>query len=593
MDPKDEIKQKIDIAELIGEYLTLKPSGSHGFKGLCPFHGEKTPSFHVSADKQIWHCFGCSEGGDCFSFVMKMEGMDFPEALMHLGKRVGVEVKRYSSADQNVRGRMLSINELAAKYFQKVLLDSPKAKHARDYVTKRNISDEISQRFQLGCAPDSWDALSLFLIKKGYSESEIVTSGLALRKKSGSGIIDRFRNRLMVPLCDHHGNVVGFTGRVLSEKDKPKYMNSPETPVYHKGSLVFGLHLAKRSAKEKGSIVVVEGNLDVIASHKTQVQNIVASSGTALTEDQLTLLKRYTNSILFALDSDAAGFEAAKKGIRLAKQLDLDVRAIILPNDVKDPDDVIQKGPSIWEQCVNESVPIMEYLISHVTTGKDFTNVDDKRAIAAELLPFLQDIKNVVEREHWLQVVGDLLRVESSVLRQSLSPKTKTPVKTKQISREGATKSRKISKYEQAVLMLLGACFLDSTDEKFILGQLDQFDLPTKDLSELYKLMEEEYNSPVKSAQKSYFKRLEERIAGQSESESMLSLLNKSCIFAEKSFLKMSQQQVLKQLQILIKILQSQNERARKKELATKIRQAELAGDKDLVEKLLKEFNQS
>ena len=293
MDPKDEIKQKLDILDLVSEYVALKPSGSTGFKGLCPFHSEKSPSFHVSQDRQNWHCFGCSEGGDCFSFVMKMEGMTFPEALMHLGKKVGVEVRRLPTAETNTRSRMLQVNDLAQKFYRKVLIDSPKASAARAYVEKRQIPTELAETFGLGYAPDDWDTLSQFLLKHGFSEGELLQAGVSMRRKQGSGVIDRFRNRLMIPLRDHHGNTVGFTGRSMpGDEQGPKYMNSPETPVYSKTHLVFGLDLAKQPAREAGAMVIVEGNLDVVASHKAGVANIVASSGTALTQEKLELIKR-------------------------------------------------------------------------------------------------------------------------------------------------------------------------------------------------------------------------------------------------------------------------------------------------------------
>jgi len=304
MDPKDEIKEKIDLQELISEYLPLKPSGSGSFKGLCPFHTEKTPSFNVSPDKQIWHCFGCSEGGDCFSFIQKMEGMTFPEALMHLGKRVGVEVTRFSSKEGNEKQRALEMHEHAETFYRKVLTDGNGSSAARAYVLKRAIPEELAVKFGIGFAPDEWNALAAVLLKRGFSETEIVQAGLGLKKKSGSGIIDRFRNRLMIPLRDRHGKTVGFTGRILpgSSDTGPKYMNSPETVIYRKSRLVFGLEFAKTACRERGTIIVTEGNLDVVASHKAGVENSVASSATALTEEQLALMKRYTDTIIFAFD---------------------------------------------------------------------------------------------------------------------------------------------------------------------------------------------------------------------------------------------------------------------------------------------------
>ena len=591
MDPKDEIKQKINIEELVGEYIQLKPSGTHSFKGLCPFHGEKTPSFHVSPDKEIWHCFGCGEGGDCFSFVQKMEGMNFSEALMHLGRMVGVEVKRFDSKAGNERQRLLALVELAAKYFRKVLLDSPKAGAARKYELSRGIPSGVSESFGLGFAPDDWSALSDFLTKRGYAESELIKAGLSLRKKSGSGVIDRFRNRYMVPLRDQHGNTVGFTGRIMPGADdkSAKYMNSPETPVYHKGSLVFGLDLAKRAIKQEGFVIITEGNLDVVASHKAGVKNVVASSGTALTEDQLSLLARYTKTIVFAFDADAAGFAAAKKGISIARSLDFDVRSAILPNEAKDPDDLVQSNPQAWRDVTHASVPIMEYIIAQVKKGKDLSSVDDKRAMAAELLPAVAEIKNIVEREHWLQVVSTLLSVDASVLRSSITPKE--TVKTKASGAASQSKKKRPSREEQVFMHLLGFVVMFPEQAEKVFSRLSVEMFPDGILGNLYKTVHSEYDSGIQPAQKSYFSRLRSSFDGHENQAELQSLLDESTLLAEQLFTDPSPTKVLEQLNRLLDMVQASSSKRNRKDLAMKIRQAELAGDSETVEALIRELN--
>lgn len=422
MDQKEEIKAKTDVVDLISEYVPLKQAGSVSWKGLCPFHNEKSPSFHVSRDKQIWHCFGCAEGGDVFAFVMRMEGMDFPEAMRYLGNKCGVEVTRFSSADSNDKQRLVGANAFAASYFRQYLLESPAAVAARAYLEKRGISEDLAAQFGLGVAPDAWDGLALAFAKKGIPDTDGERAGLLMRRKQGTGFIDRFRSRIMVPLRDAQGNVVGFTGRVYLPNDPnlAKYMNSPETSVYHKGSILFGLDLAKKYIREKGSVIIVEGNLDVIASHKAGVGNIVASSGTALTEQQLALLKRYTTTIIFSFDADAAGFKAAQRGIALARQAGFDVRVAVLPATAgKDPDEAVQKDPQLWRAAVEKTVPIMQYYIDRAIAGKDLHNVDHKRAVSAFLLPEFAHITDVVEREHWLQMLADLLHTDLTVLRQA------------------------------------------------------------------------------------------------------------------------------------------------------------------------------
>src|SRR3989339_2156533 len=590
MDPKDEIKQKLDILDLIGEYVVLKPSGSTGFKGLCPFHSEKTPSFHVSADKQIWHCFGCNEGGDCFSFVMKMEGMTFPEALMHLGKKVGVEVRRLPTAETNTRSRMLQTNDLAQKFYRKVLVESASASAARSYVETRQIPFELAERFGIGYATDDWDTLSQFLLKQSFSEGELVQAGLSMRRKQGTGVIDRFRHRLMIPLRDHHGNTVGFTGRSMPGNDQgPKYMNSPETPIYSKSHILFGLDLAKRIARDYGFIVIVEGNLDVVASHKDGVEQIVASSGTALTQEQLELLKRYTHTIVFAFDADAAGFTAAKKGMSLARSLEFDIRAAILPEGIKDPDELVQKFPGVWRELVAHSQPMMQFLMTHVTRGKDLRHIDDKQAVAKELLPAISEMSSVVEREHWLQVVADLLQISIDQLRLSLTPKT--PV----IPAANVSKEVKIvesfSKEEKARRILFG----------YLIGSVQTFDLFEKRLFPLledqklwiilYNLAKSTYASGSQTAQNTFFSRIRDLLETHPMKESLQVLLDSSSFMVDQTFQDLPPQKVLEHIENLFLFLEGQTQKRDREALARDLRQAEAIGDTDTVHRLLEQLN--
>lgn len=588
MDPKEEIKAKIDIHELVGEYIQLKPSGTHSFVGLCPFHTEKTPSFHVSTDRQIWHCFGCGEGGDCFSFVQRMEGMSFPEVLVHLGKKVGVEVKRFSTTEGNLRQRMLSIHELTEKFFRKVLSDSLGSKVAREYLSGRGINENLLLLFGIGYAPNEWDRLSTLLLKHGYSETEIVQSGLGIKKKSGSGVIDRFRNRIMIPLRDHHGNTVGFTGRVLpGDEQGPKYMNSPQTLIYNKSQLVFGLDLAKQPSKHTGSIIVVEGNLDVVASHKAGVQTIVASSGTALTEEQLTLLKRYTDTLIFCFDSDAAGYAAAKKGMSLARSLGFDIRDLILPDGIKDPDELVQKDSQVWVNLTKHSVPLLEFLIAHVTKGKDLGSVDDKRIIGRELLPAISEIEDVVEREHWLQKVSDLLKVDVKVLRDSIHPQ-KPAVKVRE--QQKTVPRTKPTKEERIFLLLFGYILTNINKEIF---ERTKEHFPSSELwITLYKILEEGYDFASKSAQKSIFSWVRDKADGHNDRDQLLPIIDESSLLADQTFSELPRTQVLEQLESLFLALQQGKTTQARVEIARQLREAEATGNKDAVARLLKQLDQ-
>ncbi len=593
MDPKDEIKQKLDIVELIGDYIQLKPAGGGSFKTCCPFHNEKTPSFYTSREKQIWHCFGCGVGGDHFSFVEQMEGVDFAEALRILGKKAGVEVRRFTSPEANKKSRLVEINTLAAKYYNKVLNDSPQAAVARNYVKTRELSAELVGEFLLGYAPDSWSTLLEFLKSRGYQEKEILDAGLAQRKKVGFGMIDKFRNRLMIPLADVHGNIVGFTGRKLSDEQKgPKYMNSPQTPIYNKSEILYGLDKAKLSIKEKGEVIIVEGNLDVVSSHKTSVKNIIASSGTALTEAQLIILKRFTNKFVFSFDSDAAGFAAAKRGIDLAKGLDLEVSVALLPKEAgKDPDDAIKKDPKIWEDVVANQIPIMEYYFQKTVEGKDFSEVKEKKKVGKFLLQEIATIPDAIEREHWLQKLSNVVHVDIGVLRDSINKAKVTEPEKRKIENKEQTRQGKIDRHAEAEQILVGGLiqypeFLENKDIQIDLAYFSQ-----KSLSDLYEFAKTLYNSEqLKPEQKSFFRQLSEKLLSLSR-EDLIPVIEESSLVGEREFAELSPDQAQVKLQELTSYLEKQQVEKTRDKLTFQIRQAEEMGDKELVESLLKKFN--
>ena len=602
MEPKEEIRRRIDVAELISEYLTLKPAGSGSFKAICPFHQEKTPSLHVSKEKQIWHCFGCDVGGDIFSFVMQIENVDFPEALRILGKKAGVEITRYASPDSNERQRLIAIHELVTKFYRKVLLDSTQAANARSYLENRGIDKELADKFQLGFAPDAWSTLVDFLSKRGYQATEIERGGLAQRKKSGVGHIDKFRNRILIPLSDHHSNVVGFTGRIMAksgEEQGPKYMNSPETLIYKKSELLYGLDLAKSAIKHAGFVIVVEGNLDVVASHKAGVQNVVASSGTALTEMQIDLLKRFTDTMVFSFDQDAAGFEAAKRGIRLSLNKDMNVKVVILPAEAgKDPDDAVQKDPQLWINAVANPIPIMEYYFGQAIKDRDLNNVEHKREIGKFLVPEIAAVADPIEQEHWLQKLSDLLRVEIEVLRGMVAKVRSTapnPPLNPPLGRgESQTKTqpKKRTREDQAVMAILGLFLQAPKLQKQVVDKLNSGQIGPEDLQTLYKELVSAYNSNATStAQKSFFAELRTKITSTSELNHLEQLLDEIALRGEQVTNDLSQDQVQAQLNDFIHVIEQAGLDKRKRELELAIRQAEEQGDNKVVQKLLDEFN--
>ncbi|MFC1632589.1 DNA primase [Patescibacteria group bacterium] len=453
-DATEQIKQKINIVELVGETVKLNKAGTN-FKGLCPFHNEKTPSFIVSPDKQIWHCFGCDRGGDIFGYVMEMEGAEFPEALRLLAHQAGVQLPQYNKQASDLKSKLRNLNELAAKYFQAALQKSPGAKKAREYLKERGVDQVTQEHFGLGYAPDSWDSLVKYLISKKYPETLIAEAGLAIKRKPPKpGYLDRFRNRLMFPLRDVHGNVVGFTARQLADDDQMgKYVNTPQTKLYDKSSVLYGLDLGKSEVKRKDYVVLVEGQMDVIASHQFDVENVVATSGTALTEAQINLLKRYTKNIIIAFDMDQAGEGATKRGIDLARAADMNLRVAQLPGS-KDPDDLIRTDLQAWKRALKESVSIMDYYFDTTLRDRDIAKVEDKKKIAQGILPQLKRVSDPIEQTHYLQRLSEILNVDENTLRASLAnEKTEKPNK-QEVSQEESTTNTDPNAYSSAERLL-------------------------------------------------------------------------------------------------------------------------------------------
>lgn len=432
MDATEEIKSRLDIVDAIQEYLPLKPAGSGSFKGLCPFHHEKSPSFFANRPRQSWHCFGCDQGGDVISFVMKMEGMEFREALELLAQKTGVQLPAFDPAKTSQRKRLHEVNELAAKWFRSVLLNDPRAEHARAYAASRLIDDLTGDLWKIGYAPNEWDALTGALKAKGVTEEELVAAGLVGKRDNGSGVYDRFRDRLMFTICDVHGNVVGFTGRLLenvgaglkpapTDRIEAKYVNTPETPVYKKSTVLYGLDKAKGEMKREDLAVIVEGNMDALSSHRAGITNVVASSGTALTSEQLALIRRFTTNLSIAFDQDAAGNAATIRGLDLARALDFNIRVITLPPEAgKDPDDAVRKDPELWREAIRQATSIIEWLYRNAFRGRDVSRPEEKKLVARDLLPELQRIKDPIERDAWITRLANDLGVSPDALRDAL-----------------------------------------------------------------------------------------------------------------------------------------------------------------------------
>lgn len=423
----EEIKSKLDVVRVISDYIQLRKAGVN-FKAPCPFHSEKTPSFLVNPERQRWHCFGCGEDGDIFTFVEKIEGVDFVEAKKQLAKKAGVVLRHEDEGADRDRRRLLEANRWAARYYHEVLLKTRQAETARAYVRKRRLTDETVEDWVLGYAPDSWDSLLNFLRQKGYKDDEIFRAGLISRRERGDGHFDRFRGRLMFPIRDAQGNFIGFTGRVMPDasgaepKDTGKYINTQDTAVYHKSQVLYGLDKAKQAIRRDGVAVVVEGNMDVIASHQAGVRNVVASSGTAFTAEQLAALKRLTDRLVLSFDMDTAGELAARRSIDAAVAAGFEVRLLRLPPDAgKDPDDCIRKDPEIWKAAIAKAVPFMEWYIDLARQRTDFADPYAKRRASEELLAEAAKLPTSVERAHWLKVLAEMFQAPESSLHDELN----------------------------------------------------------------------------------------------------------------------------------------------------------------------------
>jgi len=406
-----QIKGKVDIVEIIGERVVLKKAGRH-FKGLCPFHSEKSPSFIVSAERQSFKCFGCQEGGDVFSFLQKYDGMSFLESLEMLAKRVGITLESYRPTSQDAyKKKLLEIMSLSSEYFHFLLTKHNSGTEARAYLKSRGIGNEAITQFNLGYAPNQWRSVSDFLVnKKHYAPEDLEAAGLVIRKDN-NGFYDRFRGRVIFPLKDHKGVVVGFSGRTLLKDEKEaKYINSPETMLYSKSRMLYGLWENREYIRKDDGIVLVEGELDVIPSWQAGVKNVAAIKGSAFTSEQAQLMTRFTKNVYMSLDSDSAGQEAIKRAVVIAEQMDLSIRVVQITGG-KDPGDVATANPRSWREMVRGAVLYWDFLIDSAFSRNDPKTGEGAKTISVEVIPAIAQISNSVMRAHYVSELAKKLKV--------------------------------------------------------------------------------------------------------------------------------------------------------------------------------------
>jgi DNA primase len=412
----EEIKSRLNIIDVLGGYIRLEKAGAN-HRALCPFHNEKSPSFMINEDKQIWHCFGCQKGGDIFAFVMEIEGLDFKEALNMLAERAGVELRKVDPKMAKEKNQVLEILELATKFYETQLWKGAGKISIMSYLKERGLSEESIQNFRLGYAPNGWRNLLDFLVGRGYLARDIEKAGLIIKKNESNQYYDRFRERIMFPIADSNGKILGYSARVApgGDETQAKYVNTPETEVYHKSKVLYGMDKAKQEIRKQDFVLLVEGNMDVIAAYQTGIKNTVAVSGTALTLEQINLIKRYTRNIKMFFDMDSAGEAATKKSIKLCFEEGLSVQVVELPEG-KDAADMARKNPEELRIVVEKARGAMEYFFAKVLSKYDRKNVEHKKIIATELLEMISNITSPIEKSHWVKELSQEINTEESIL---------------------------------------------------------------------------------------------------------------------------------------------------------------------------------
>lgn len=518
MDEVSQIRQKIDIVSIISEHLPLKKLGRN-FKVLCPFHTEKTPSFVVSPERQIWHCFGCGEGGDVFTFLMKYENIDFPEALRILAKRAGVTLSSRNFLSEGTgkkKERLYEANHLASEFYHYILTQHEKGKLAREYLQRRGTTPQAINLFKLGFAPSAPNALTRYLTeKKGFSQKELEEAGITIKVQN---YIDRFRNRIMFPLTDHRGNIVGFSGRILTEgspsaSSGAKYVNTPETLVYHKGDNLFGLYQAKDIIKKKRSALIVEGEFDMIQSFIHGIENTVAIKGTALTDGQASLLKRFSEKVVICLDQDAAGIDATFRGVGVLENKGILINVVVLPQG-KDPDESLRQNPKLFLDAVKREVPVYDFLLQALASRFNSKTTEGKKRMGDEFLPFLARIQNEIIKDHYVKKLASELSVSSESIVREMEKYKKAQavgVSKPETLTVLSKRSRREILEEYLIALIIQS---DNVIERFQEARniLDTQELETPIYQKIFLLLEECLKNPAKRKKKFSIKRFMKRV---------------------------------------------------------------------------------
>lgn len=588
MDQVDEIKKKIDVVDLISSYLTVKKAGRN-YRACCPFHKEKTASFMVSPEKQIWYCFGCNQGGDVISFIEKIEGLDFVGALNVLADRAGVIIDKTGFEKKGAKDRNFQMVEMAQNFYAFILNSHKAGEEAKEYLTdKRRLSAETLKDFALGYAPTGPLLLNDFLVKKGYKQEELMKMGL-ITKNSYGKTTDKFRERIIFPIRNTQGKTTAFGGRIFkAPKDErftpPKYLNSPQSDLYDKSSVVYGLFEAKDAIREKDLVIIVEGYMDVISSHQVGVKNVVASSGTALTSEQVRVLSRYTKNIAFAFDTDEAGLLATKRAFELTKYEDINIKAIVI-KDAKDPDELIQKDKDEWIRISETPVSILDfYYDSLITQNNGAKSSEDKKNVSKEFFPIIKNIASNVERAHWIQRISNDLQINEKFIIDALDKeKTVVSQERKVNSQDDGSIKLKISK--ELLLMIFLTLFPKKINDFLKIFKID--DLQEENGKRLYNILNEWHNKGEKLREEINVEYIKNKMNLNREEQVEFDLL---FFLALGFFDGLEEKDIITDIDILMQEVLRGKKEIRRKEIELELSRIDKTKDKEKLKQLLREL---
>jgi len=574
----EEIKDRIDLVEVIQEYIKLTPAGVNNFRALCPFHNEKTPSMMISKDKQIWHCFGCGEGGDVFTWLQKMEGMDFPEALRILAKKANIKLEYNQPELSTKKTKLLDISKQAIEYWHNLLLKDVNAESVRKYLEGRGLKQETILEWQLGWSRDSWDDLLKHLKSLGYEDKDIADAGLISQSQKDNKYYDRFRNRLIFPIHNHHGQPVGCSARTMANEDA-KYINTPQTQIYNKSLILFGLDKAKTHIRRQDYTILVEGNMDVITVSQAGTKNVVAVSGTALTLEQIHLLKRYSKNVMIAFDADQAGQRAALRGLDLAWQEGLNVKIIVLKAG-KDPDECIKQDKQLWLDSIKGAVNIIDYYFKITLQDLDLTRSDHKKKAAIVLLPIIAKLPDAIDRTHYIQKLASFIAVDDKILEDKINNIPSSNSKVVQ-GNVGAPVIKQLNAVQMLTDRVLAMLLFDVKLLEAIEQKLMPEDFHDETAGSIYKELVIQYN-------KGTFSNTEYSINDIfKDTPELIKQVNILILLASSEFSKLTELEKVRELEQLVDRFKIEGLKVKATKLDDLIQQAEAAGDDTKVNQLI------